>query len=242
MPLRARSFSARHPGRTVRRVSVRRSHQAPLPPVARPAEPPLDVLTSGSDPAPRGLRAGAALVLVLVVGAGLLARQGASGRADPASDRVGFALHPSSVVVPRHVPPGAAGMAVAGLHVEIVNTGGRAVVLSSVSLVPGPWVVEIADRHELQPGWTAVLDLRRDVDCGASADPGAVPRQLVVRAESDGQLLQRTLDVGPAQQAYGGRLDDVLARPGAACDPESAVPLLGPIGDLLQPDPDSQAG
>jgi len=90
-----------------------------------------------------------------------------------------------------------------------------------------------------------VLDVRREVDCagapssgtraGATPDDGPVPRTLVVRVEVAGRSVVRTVDVGPQQAAYGGRLDNVLAAPREACDLEAAVPLLGPIGDLFGP-------
>jgi hypothetical protein len=126
---------------------------------------------------------------------------------------------------------------VAGLHVELLNTGRTAVELRSVALVPGRWQVEVVDRHELRPGWSAVLDLQREVDCGAAAgdDDGPAPRELVVLVAVGGREQVRAVDVGPAQAAYGGRLDDVLGSPRDACDLEAAVPLLGPIGDLFGP-------
>lgn len=218
-------------------MSVRASHRT-LAPLAGPtSEAALDVLVGGDErdePPSRRVLTGIAVV-VLLAGAALLLRQGPTD-AGPAAgaDPVRFGLHPTSVVVPRHVPPAPGRVAVAGLHLELLNTGETAVELLSVALVPGGWEVEVADRHQLRPGWSAVLDLHRQVDCAPGADHGPPPRRLVVRAEVDGRAVVRTVDVGPEQAAYGGRLDDVLGSPGDACDPEAAGPLLGPIGDLFR--------
>jgi hypothetical protein len=240
-------------------VSVRTSHRGCTPPLRTTAAAPLDVLAGGSERDGAGARWLAArrplacgLALAVAAGGVLLGRQppdGASGRAadgaavgvggtaGPVADDVRLALHPRAVVVPRHQPPAPSAAAVAGLHLELLNTGTSAVELRSVSLVPGRWQVEVADRHELRPGWSAVLDVRREVDCSAGdgTDDGPVPRELVVRVEVAGRSVVRTVDVGPGQEAYGGRLDDVLSAPRAACDLEAAVPLLGPIGDLFGP-------
>lgn len=215
-------------------------HPVPAPPLSQPAESPPDVIAGGSEPSgapsPR-LVVGTAVLVLLLAGAVLLRPAGPSGGPAPTADPVRFALHPRSVVVPRHVPPADGRAAVAGLHLELVNTGEAAVVLSAVRLVPGSWQVQVVDRPQLRPGWSAVLDLRREVDCAPATDHGPVPTELVVEAEVEvgGRRVVRTVDVGPEQDAYEGRLDDVLGDPGHACDLEAAGPLAGPIGDLFGP-------
>ena len=221
-------------------MSVRTPQCVHTPPPRRPAESPLDVLLSGPERSgPPSLRhlAGAVAVLALLGAAVLVSQQpGPGGGPAPRADGVRFSLHPRSAVVPRHVPPAPGRAAVAGLHLELVNTGDAEVLLQEVALIPGRWRVEIADRHQLRPGWSAVLDLSREVDCGLDADHGPAPTELVVRAAVGGRVLVRTVDVGPAQRAYGAELDDVLAAPEVACDLTVASPLPGPIGDLHRPD------
>ena len=216
-------------------MSVRAPHHAP-------GQGSLDVLTGGRDApgwaegwssaARRRLLAGAVLTAALVGGAVLGARPAPPGPA-PTADPVRFALHPRSALVPRHVPAEPGRAAVAGVHVELVHTGDTPLVLRSVSLVPGRWQVDIADRHQLRPGWSAVLALHRQVECAPDADPGPAPTELVVQAEVDGRLLVRTIDVGRDQQAYGGALDELLGSPQDVCRLDARSPLPGPIGDLF---------
>ena len=215
---------------------MRPSHRASPPPDVRSAEPIPDVLCSGSDEGSwrdpgrrRLLTGGLALAVGLAAAASLVPREGPSA----GTDEVRLALHPRAVVVPRHVPLSSGRPAVAGVHVEVINQGRRPVVLTSAALVPGTWQVSVIDRTRLEPGWSAVLALQREVDCARGADLGAVPRELVLEVEADGESLVGHVDVGPAQLAYGGQLDDVLRSPRDACAPEAGLPLLGPIGDLL---------
>ena len=194
------------------------------------AEPPPDVLTSGREapawcPTPRQRTAAIGLAgVVLLTGAVLVQRRSGDPRDTAASSEL--VLSSSAAVVPR-VRPGPPGQLHVGLQIDVVNTSGHAVVLTSAELVPGAWDVDVLDdadvrvRSErgrpLRPGWSGTVVAHRLVDCTRGAQGAPAPRALVLHSDVDGRDVHQRIAVGPEQRAYAGRLDDALSRPEAAC-------------------------
>jgi len=123
-------------------------------------------------------------------------------------------------------------LAEAGMHIEVVNAGDRALDLRSAALVPGTWEVDIVDRLLVVPGESLVLSLHRTVDCAEGASYGPVPEHLVLEARTpdDREAVVR-LPVADAA-AYGGLLDDALRDPARACVVMGGD-VAGPLGDLI---------
>jgi hypothetical protein len=220
--------------------------------------PVPDVLAShpaGSGPRPTRRRVrvlGGVGAAAAVAAAALLVPPWLAGPApaDAGAEQAPLTLRAGPVVIPRRDAPPVQGRVRGGVHVEVVNTGRRAVLVTSAALVPGTWQVDVVQDGDnavhperggrfLRPGWSAVLVLHRLVDCTGAADHGPVPTRLVVRAELDDRRVSRTIDVGPAQRTYAGGLDDLLSAPEVFCAPAGGPGTVGDPGaaflDLADP-------
>ncbi len=117
-------------------------------------------------------------------------------------------------------------LAVAAMHVEVVNSTDRMLDVRSASLVPGAWEVDVVDRTLLLPGESLVLSLHRTVVCDERASYGPFPEHLRLEARTDdGEDVVVRLPVTDRPAARAG-LADALRHPGRACTGTRA--LRGP--------------
>ena len=134
---------------------------------------------------------------------------GAGGRLDVAVRSGVFAV-PRGLDLP-------SGRVEAALLVEVVNTGPRAVSLTSATLTPGPWQVGVVDASPLPPGWSRSLSLHRRLDCRSRVQRDRLPEELALVGTVDGEQVVRDVSLRDVRALNDGPVSEALHLAHLAC-------------------------